>query len=336
MAATGFATPSLSWSSSNLPDAFRSFRQYCQLIFDGPFAAKSEKEKVTYLLLWIGSHGRDIYDGWTWTNPDERYQLDAVFNRFEKHIEPQVNSYLARFHFHQCRQAVEESVDEFIARCRVLAAKCKFADQLETNTRLTEQLIVGTKHVQVQEKLLEKGDGLASLDAAMDIARTFEATKLHVAQLQAAGPVQVDAVSTRRTPHPPCGRCGLSHGEDIESCPAYGKKCHVCGKLGHFRRFCRSSGGNQKTPRTSSRQNRSYGRQKDVHNMDIVCKDFSTMSFEVIEIDDVKTEASTMTAQIQFELDGRRGRPNLKGKIDTGAQGNIPLLTPCYDPSAHS
>ena len=60
------------------------------------------------------------------------------------------------------------------------------------------------------------------------------------------------------------------------------------------------------------------------------------MSFEVIEIDDVKTEASTMTAQIQFELDGRRGRPNLKGKIDTGAQGNIPLLTPCYDPSAHS
>ena len=103
--------------------------------------------------------------------------MDAVFNRFEKHIEPQVNSYLARFHFHQCRQAVEESVDEFIARCRVLAAKCKFADQLETNTRLTEQLIVGTKHVQVQEKLLEKGDGLASLDAAMDIARTFEATK---------------------------------------------------------------------------------------------------------------------------------------------------------------
>ena len=41
--------------------------------------------------------------------------------------------------------------------------------------------------------------------------------------------------------------------------------------------------------------------------MDVVCEDFSTMSFDGIEIDDVKTEASTMTAQIQFELDGRRG-----------------------------
>ena len=30
-----------------------------------------------------------------------------------------------------------------------------------------------------------------------------------------------------------------------------------------------------------------------------------------------------MTAQIQFELDGRRGCANLKGKIDTGAQGSI-------------
>ena len=49
----------------------------------------------------------------------------------------------------------------------------------------TKQLIVGTKHIEVQEKLLEKGDALASLEAAMDIARTFQATKAHVAQLQA-------------------------------------------------------------------------------------------------------------------------------------------------------
>ena len=56
---------------------------------------------------------------------------------------------------------------------------------MEVNTRLIEQLIVGTKHVAVQEKFLEKGDAFASLDAALDIARTYEATKAHVAQLQA-------------------------------------------------------------------------------------------------------------------------------------------------------
>ena len=49
-------------------------------------------------------------------------------------------------------------MDEFVARLRVLAAKCKFADVGETHVRLIEQIIVGTKHVAVQEKLLEKGD----------------------------------------------------------------------------------------------------------------------------------------------------------------------------------
>ena len=182
MAAAGFSTPSLDWTSTNLPDAFRSFSQYCTLIFDGPFAAKMEKEKVTYLLLWIGRHGR-VYDGWTWTDPDDKFKLHEVLTRFKKHIKPKVNSYFVRYNFHQCRQTPSESVNEFMARCHVLAAKCKFTDILETNIRLIEQLIVGTKHVQIQEKLLEKGDSLSSLDAALDIARTYEATKSHVAQL---------------------------------------------------------------------------------------------------------------------------------------------------------
>ena len=86
MAASGFATPSLSWNSPNLPEAFCSFRQHSTLIFDGPFANKSEKEKVTYLLLWIGSHGRDIYDGWTWTTPDDKFKLQIVLDKWRLFI----------------------------------------------------------------------------------------------------------------------------------------------------------------------------------------------------------------------------------------------------------
>ena len=109
-------------------------------------------------------------------------------------------------------------MEEFIALCRVIAEKCKFKDLIETNIRLTEQLIVGTKHVEVQEKLLEKGDALAGLEAAMDIARKFEATKAHVAQVQATGLLPVQAVALKRTSssHPPCCRCGTSHGPKWE------------------------------------------------------------------------------------------------------------------------
>ena len=331
MASSGFATPSLNWSSPNLPEAFRSFRQYSTLIFDGPFANKTEKEKVTYLLLWIGSHGRDIYDGWTWNTPEEKFRLQIVLERFQRHIEPQVNSYLARYTFHQCRQAADESVDEFIARCRVIAAKCKFTDLMETNIRLTEQLIVGTKHVQVQEKLLEKGDALASLEAAMDIARTFEATKAHVAQLQATGPLQVHAVASKRTSssRPPCSRCGTSHGSKWEACPAHGQKCHACGRRGHYAQFCRtgSSPTSASSRTNAARRPKSYGRkngtsaERNVSSVDAVAEDFATLTFEVVEISDISTE-NIITAQVQFNLDDGRVA-NLRGKVDTGAQGNL-------------
>ena len=49
--------------------------------------------------------------------------------------------------------------------------------------------------MEVQAKLLEKGDKL-SLDEALDIARTFEATKSHVVQMQTR-PVSVHTVQAR-------------------------------------------------------------------------------------------------------------------------------------------
>ena len=36
-----------------------------------------------------------------------------------------------------------------------------------------------------------------------------------------------------------CKYCGSSHS--LRQCPAYGKKCTYCSKIGHFRAVCRSS-----------------------------------------------------------------------------------------------
>ena len=53
-----------------------------------------------------------------------------------------------------------------MTRCRNQAAKCKFRDQQESNERLTEQLVIGTRHKKAQEKILEKDENL-SLDEAI-------------------------------------------------------------------------------------------------------------------------------------------------------------------------
>ena len=138
--------------SSNLPKEFASFKQYCQLIFSGPYSGKSEKEKASFFLLWIGQQGRDIYNSWTFADDSEREQVDPLVERFEKHLQPKVNSWLSRFELQQMRQNASEPVDDFVARCRNVAAKCKFSDEVEIQIRLIEQLIIGTHHLPVQKK----------------------------------------------------------------------------------------------------------------------------------------------------------------------------------------
>ena len=60
-------------------------------------------------------------------------------------------------------------------RCQTQAKKCHFRDAIETEERLVEQLIMGVRHVKVQDKLLGQDEAHA-LDVATDIARTYQAT----------------------------------------------------------------------------------------------------------------------------------------------------------------
>ena len=114
-----------------------------------------------------------------------------------------------------------------------MAGKCKFTCEDEVNIRLTEQLIIGTVHTAVQEKLLEIGGKLNSLDKAINIAQTCESTKTQLAQMQGArqeasnsGQIHVimSKKSTRKTPEPACQRCGKQHECRKEACPAHQQK----------------------------------------------------------------------------------------------------------------
>ena len=61
------------------------------------------------------------------------------------------------------------------------------------------------------------------------------------------------------------------------------------------------------------------------HSLDAVSDDFSTLTFECIEIHGMTTTETSgnIIAQIQFVTDEQRGVANLKRKVNTSAQGNI-------------
>ena len=326
-----------------LPNAFRSFRQYCNLIFEGPYSTKSEREKVTFLLLWTGRHGIDLYNSWTWNSPEDKHKLDAVWKKFSDHIEPKVNAYLARFQLCQLKQHSDEAVDDFIARCRVAAAKCKFADIVEMNTRLIEQLIIGTQHDYVRGKLLERGDGLASLDEAMDIARTFETTKANVAQFQSYGSSSSSSATVhglrRETTHEGCTRCGRRHPAQ-GFCPAKGSTCRRCGRKNHWDIVC------TETDQTAEKESRHHGYQRSsrgaaksshVRGKAMVstideCPDvdadsmvFETISMNMDSMGDAQNSARDQVfvnlALRDVTWNGRQ--TELRAKVNTGAQANV-------------
>ena len=72
-----------------------------------------------------------------------------------------------------------EPADEFMARCRLQAKKCKFHDDKEKRGRLGEQLIAATPYSDIQKDLLAKDDKLA-LEEAIQVARNHEASLSHM------------------------------------------------------------------------------------------------------------------------------------------------------------
>ena len=254
--------------------------------------------------------------------------------------------------YKQFLQVPSESVDDFLIKCRIQADKCKFtADELKE--RLIEQLIQGTAHKTVQEKLLSMDDTL-TVDKAIDVARTYEATKAHMEAFTSTT-TSVDYIGYKgqtRNLNPKntinhnnkCGKCG-KHYLHKGKCPAQGANCNYCSKANHWevmgrqkkrdnrgRSSQRQQGGNNRNRsksygRQSQNPNRSQSQnQNGQTNVDSVGhnieQDMGNLKFEAIYIHNVNKEAiNEVFVTLGIKVNDRSG--TLKAKVDTGAQENV-------------
>lgn len=94
-------------------------------------------------------------------------------------------------------------------------------------------------------------DSELTLTKAISIARIHEMTE-ESSKTLATATTSVDAVKPapsslmkpkqQSAPHTitNCSNCGGSHTTRRENCPAFGKQCHGCKKLNHYRQYCKS------------------------------------------------------------------------------------------------
>ena len=161
-------------SAPDLPQALRKFKATCKLYFSAPLKEKSEREKISYLLIWTGDEGIELVSTWSMTET-EQAKLDTYWTKFEEYVAPKSNFRLARYKFRLLKQQKGESVDCFIKKVRVLVKECKYANDDE---HIADALIFGSNDRRVQAKLLEY-DASLTLNKAIDIARTAQGKLLY-------------------------------------------------------------------------------------------------------------------------------------------------------------
>lgn len=264
------------WDSSNLPEQWEKFMRHTELMFSGPLKDKTEEEKVSYLLLWVGDKGRDIRHTWKDIPAEDSKKLQTFYDRFRKHVRPTLNPIFARYQFNNEVQG-NETIDTFVTRLRLKAQDCDFQNADEM---IRDRIVFGTNSPKIREKLINVGKDL-TLDKAIQTSQNYEYAAEQMRQMSTSqadvqlvrkkqrgrknrdsnwgtnrsgatkGQKQGEGATgyTQQTGQKykqkhaqdsKCRNCGYDSHKNNEVCPAKGQSCRKCGKLNHFMRVCRS------------------------------------------------------------------------------------------------
>ena len=233
------------------------------------------------------------------------------------------------------RQRSEESVDDFVTRARTQALKCEF-EESELEERIIELMTASTPIEAFQRELLGKAKGYKLTDALAE-GRRFEtilAGRQEILKRTSTPVNNVDQVGQA------CGNCGRAHPP--RACPAYKDSCKLCGKIGHWKKFCRKRKGTncpkdvqqRGDTKSDGKQHRDAGkgsrrRDRRFHNLEpaasYTSEEDSTEPYDCIRISSLRNEVFTTLDVI---CPRKKSMRKIKLKVDTGAAGNtLPLWT---------
>ena len=235
---------------------------------------KAKARKRALLLYLAGPDVETIFA----TIPDtgEEDDYDKAVEKLTGYFAPKQNTLYERHVFRQAKQHSGETIDHFHTRLRHLGATCEFADlDEEIRTQIVEQF----SSSRLREKALREDTKLADL---ISYARSIELADKHTDVIEKQRQPEEKFYSNRNYRELPrkkqsqaCFNCGGNYPHKRQ-CPATGKECRSCHKIGHFAKACKSKSSKKfqdkprdKPPRTTrGREWRRDQHHKQVNNVE--------------------------------------------------------------------
>ena len=231
--------PEMNWGSPDLQEEFKLFKQRMELVLADQ-EVTDEKKKAIKIKIAVGNEGLRRINASGLSEADKE-KPEKLWSLFEAQLMVKVNFRVHRLELMRYRQKTDESIDEFVIRCRDKAKSCDF-DESELDERIIELVIASTQSVEFQKSLLDQPKGF-KIEQILTEGRKYEAVAASRQCLEMLDPKEsVDAF--RRSNARACGRCGRNHKP--RQCPAFDNVCHACGIKGHWAKFCKKSKSDRK------------------------------------------------------------------------------------------
>ena len=360
----GVKPPTFDWEAPDLSKQFKTFKRYCELMLGTPtYANKSKADIVSYILLWLGPEAVEIFDNMKFDDETQKQDPTEVWNAFLNYFEPKSNYRLARFQLREITQAPSESIDSFVTRLKVQAQRCNFGNTEQMEDHLVDQIIMGVAHDDIRRKLLNQNPSKLTLDSVLEFSRTYEATssqmhsfgksiselrnKQYCSRSRSRHRYSRGSGKTSNNRQDLCKFCGSGNFHTRDKCPAREDSCNKCRKIGHWGKVCLSTkeyttdtpqrgahgvsrGRSRGRGQRNGRSQRGRAPQRGIHEMsdqpvEQVAESFEQITFNAVTGSNFRNKRSEAYATVAIKY---KKAAKLRGKVDTGAQGNVlPLRT---------
>ena len=223
--------------SGNVSENFRKFEEHWVLFEKTELKERTEEERCSYFLLFVGEKAHDIHKALTFEKPEFevtsgtrtwKRTTEELRKAFREYCSPKKNFTYERHKFNIRNQEENESIDQYVTELRTLASTCEFENLKDGLIR--DRIVCGIRNQTLKERLLREAD--LTLKKAVDICRAAEISREQVKSLTDSKPADVDALnkSYGKQRH---GNFDSQHNDERKS----HNRSSTCGNCGRRRKF---------------------------------------------------------------------------------------------------